>query len=123
MSTNDLPVSVLQRFDSGEIKWPKSIGDRGQFITERLSKIWNALLEINISANVHFLSSNLEDDYGLVEDANWAWGALGDAIVLIVMLEDVLGIDINLSTKSSKREELSVYKDKIRARIQEGTTP
>lgn len=125
MSTNDESEYVLKLLDSGEISWPKSVSDRNKFITEHFGKVWDALLDINIHANIAVLS-NVDKidkltkiDYVSYDEDNsaQAWAALGEVLMLVVILEDALGIDITFSPKYGEPNDFSTYKAKIRSRI------
>jgi len=123
MSTNDVAETVLKLFDSGNITWPRSVSDRNKFITEHVGKVWNALLDINIHANLEVFS-HLEDElaetspYGACEKVSGvAWDALGEILMLIILLEDALGIDITFSLEYGEPNDFSVEKVKIRARV------
>jgi hypothetical protein len=123
MSTDDVSETVLRLFDSGRIRWPRSVSDRNKFIAENFGKVWDALLDINIHANLEVFS-HLDDElagtslYGTCESASGtAWDALGEVLMLVVVLEDALGIDITPSSKYDKPNDFSVRKAKIRSRV------
>ena len=123
MSTNDVSETVLRLFDSGSIRWPRSVSDRNKFIAENFGKVWDALIDINIHANLEVFS-HLDDEladtspYGACESASEiAWDALGEILMLVLVLEDTLGIDITPSSKYDEPNDFSVKKAKIRSRI------
>ena len=123
MSTDDVSETVLRLFDSGRIRWPRSVSDRNKFIAENFGKVWDALLDINIHANLEVFS-HLDDElvdtslYGACERASGiAWDALGEILMLVLVLEDALGIDITPSSKYDEPNDFSVKKAKIRSRV------
>lgn len=123
MSTDDVSETVLRLFDSGRIRWPRSVSDRNKFIAGNFGKVWDALLDINIQANLEVFS-HLDDEladtspYGACESASGiAWDALGEILMLVLVLEDALGIDIIPSSKYDEPNDFSVKKAKIRSRI------
>jgi hypothetical protein len=123
MSTSDVSETVLQLLDSGRISWPRSVSDRNKFIAENFGKVWDALLDINIHANLEVFS-HLDDElastslYGTCESASGtAWGALGQVLMLVLVLEDALGIDITFSPTYGAPNDFSIEKAKIRLRV------
>lgn len=121
MSTSDVSETVLRLIDCGRISWPKSVSDRNKFIVENFGKVWDALLQINIDANVEVFSHvdrNESYDTSTSERASGiAWDALGEVLMLVLILEDALNIDITPSSKYDKPNDFSVKKAKIRSRI------
>jgi hypothetical protein len=113
MSTNDISDDVLKLLDSGRISWPSNLNDRNKFLIEHFSNIWDALLEINIDANIKLLNEQSDD----VSTSNRAWHALGDVLMLVILLEDALSIDITCLSKFDKPTDFSTYKAKIRSRV------
>jgi len=123
MSTSDVSETVLGLLDSGRISWPRSVSDRNKFIAQNFGKVWDALLDINIHANIEVFS-HLDDKlvdtslYGACERASGiAWDALGEVLMLVLVLEDALGIDISPSSKYDKPNDFSVKKARIRSRV------
>ena len=95
MSTSDVSETVLGLLDSGRISWPRSVSDRNKFIAENFGKVWDALLDVNIHANIEVFS-HLDDKlvdtslYGACERASGiAWDALGEVLMLVLVLEDI----------------------------------
>jgi len=124
MSTSDVSETVLGLLDSGRISWPRSVSDRNKFIAENFGKVWDALLDINIHANIEVFS-HLDDKlvdtslYGACERASGiAWDALGEVLMLVLVLEDALGMDITFSPKYGEPNDFSIEKAKIRSRVQ-----
>ena len=119
---NDVSESVLKLLDSGRISWPRSASDRNKFITDNLGKVWDGLLNININANAGVFSNldNIDNGYVSYDDHNSAiaWDILGKVLLLVLSLEDALGIDITPSLEYDKPMDFSVMKAKIRSRIQ-----
>ena len=123
MSTSEVSETVINLIDNGRINWPRSISERNKFITENFGKVWAALFDINIDANVEVFS-HLDDElvgtspYGACERASGiAWDALGEILMLVLVLEDALGIDITPSSKYDDKNHFSVEKAKIRQRL------
>ena len=123
MSTDDVAETVLSRIESGSIKWPKSVSGRNKFITENFGKVWDALLDINIHANLQVLS-HFDDELvgtslcGTCERASGiAWNTLSEILMMVLVLEDALGIDIKFSSKYDEPDDLSTKKAKIRSRV------
>lgn len=125
MSTSNESDAVLNLLDSGKIIWPESVSDRNKFIIERFCKVWDALLGININANIAVFS-NLDKidkltkiDYVSYDEDNstQAWAALCEVLMLIVILEDALGIDITFQPKYGEQNDFAIEKAKIRSRI------
>jgi len=130
MSTSDVSDTVLELLDSGKISWPRSVSDRNKFIVGNLGKLWDALLNINIDANIEIFS-HVDDElvetspYGACEKVSGiAWDTLGEILMLVLVLEDALGIDITplseadkISLKYGEPTEISTYKAKIRSRV------
>jgi hypothetical protein len=123
MSTSDVSETVLGLLDSGRISWPRSVSDRNKFIAENFGKVWDALLDINIHANIEVFS-HLDDKlvdtslYGACERASGiAWDALGQVLMLVLVLEDALGMDITFSPKYGEPNDFSIEKAKIRSRV------
>jgi hypothetical protein len=120
MAENEVSETILGLLDSGRISWPKSVIERNEFITENFGKVWDALLDINIHANLEIFS-HIDDDTsicGASENASGtAWHALSNILLLILILEDALGIDITFSSKYGKPDEISVEKARVRSRI------
>lgn len=118
---DDVSETVLTLLDSGRISWPRSVSDRNKFITENFGKVWDALLDINIHSNLAVFSNieNDETDYVSYDEHNSsiAWDALGEVLMLILILEDALGTDITFSSKYGEPNEFSTYKAKIRSRV------
>ena len=114
MSTNDISDDVLKLLDSGRISWPSTLNDRNKFLIEHFSNVWDALLEININANIKYLSEQSDD----LSASDRAWHALGDVLMLVILLEDALSIDISCLSKFDKPTDFSTYEAKIRSRIQ-----
>ncbi len=105
------------------MSWPRDTSDRNKFIEENFGKVWDALLDINIHANVEVFS-HLDDElagtslYGTCETASGtAWNALGGVLILILMLEDAFGIDITPLSKYDKPNDFSTMKAKIRSGV------
>jgi len=124
MSTSDVSETVLGLLDSGRISWPRSVSDRNKFIAQNFGKVWDALLDINIHANIEVFS-HLDDKlvdtslYGACERASGiAWDALGEVLMLVLVLEDALGMDITFSPKYGEPNDFSIEKAKIRSRVQ-----
>ena len=121
MSTSDVSETVLRLLDSGVISWPRNASDRNKFIVENFGKVWDALLQVNIDANIEVLSQvdgNESYDTSTSERASGiAWEALGEVLLLVLILEDALGIDITPSSKYDKPNDFSVKKAKIRSRV------
>ena len=124
MSTSDVSETVLGLLDNGRISWPRSVSDRNKFIAENFGKVWDALLDINIHANIEVFS-HLDDKlvdtslYGACERASGiAWDALGEVLMLVLVLEDALGMDITFSPKYGEPNDFSIEKAKIRSRVQ-----
>ena len=120
MSTNDVSDTVITLLDNGRIKWPKGISDRNQFIIENLGKVWNALEDINIYANTDIFS-NLETKNSCVSHAeeisSRAWASLSSILMLVLTLEDSLGIEISPSVKYGSPGDFSNQKARIRERL------
>ena len=126
--SGDVSETVLRLIDTGKISWPKSVSDRNKLITESFGKVWDALLNININANVGVFS-NLDNidkltKIGYVsydeDNSTIAWDAMGEVLVLILVLEDALSIDITPSSKydvPNEPTDISNYKAKIRSRL------
>jgi hypothetical protein len=114
MSSNDISDDVLKLLDSGRISWPNSLNDRNKFLIEHFSNVWDALLEINIDANIKLLNEQSDD----ISTSNRAWYALGDVLMLVILLEDALSIDITCLSKFDKPTDFANYKAKIRSRVQ-----
>jgi hypothetical protein len=123
MSTSDVSETVLSLLDNSRISWPSSRSDRNKFIAESFGKVWDALIDINAHANLEVFQ-HLDDElantslYGMCESASGiAWEALGEVLMLILVLEDALGIDITPSSNYDKPNDFSVKKAKIRSRV------
>lgn len=123
MSEDEVSETVLSLLDSGKISWPKTVSERNKFIIDNFGKVWDALLNINMQANAE-VYSHLDDKladtslYGACENASGtAWDALAQVLMLVLVLEDALDIDINISSKYGDPNELSVEKAKIRSRV------
>ena len=120
MAENEVAEMILKLLDNGRINWPKSVIERNEFITDNFSKVWDALLDINIGANIEIFSQ-IDDNTsicGASENASGtAWHALSNVLLLILILEDALGIDITFSSKYSEPNDISVEKAKVRSRI------
>ncbi len=124
MSENEVSETVLGLLNSGRISWPRTVSERNRFIIDNFGKIWDALLDINVHANIEVFS-HLDDKlagtslYGACENASGtAWNALSNVLTLILVLEDALAIDISFSSKYSDSKKISVEKAKIRSRVQ-----
>jgi hypothetical protein len=120
MSTSDVSETVLRLLDSGRISWPRSASDRNKFIVENLGKVWDALSLINIDANIEVFLHIDENEYDTSTSdraSGIAWEALGEVLMLVLILEDALGIDITPSLKYDKPNGFSVEKAKIRSRV------
>ena len=120
MSINDVSDTVITLLDNGRIKWPKVISDRNQFIIENLGKVWDALLDINVYANMDIFS-NLETEASFSSHAeeisSKAWESLSSVLMLVLTLEDSLGIQINPSLKYDSPSDFSNQKARIRDRL------
>ena len=123
MSTNEVSETVINLIDNGRVNWPRSISERNKFITENFSKVWDALLDINIDANAEVFS-HADDElygtspYGACEKASGrAWDALSEILMLIIVLEDALGIDITPISKYDDKNHFAVEKAKVRQRL------
>jgi hypothetical protein len=120
MAENEVSETILGLLDSGRISWPKSVIERNEFITENFGKVWDALLDINIHANLEIFS-HMDDDTsicGASENASGtAWDALSRVLLLILIFEDALGIDITFPSKYGQPNNFSAEKAKVRSRI------
>jgi len=125
MSRSDVSDTVLSLLDSGKISWPRSVSERNKFITENLGKVWDALSNINVNANIGLALQDQGEHVSYDEDnSRIAWETLGKVLMLVLVLEDALGIDITalseadkISLKYGQPTEISAYKAKIRSRV------
>ena len=118
MATNDISDYVFRLLDNEKFVLPKNINERIIFITERLSKIWDALLDINIFSNIGISTEN-DKQYVTYYDRNSqsAWSALGETLILAIVLEDMLNVDIKFAPKYGGPNEFNIEKAKIRSKI------
>ena len=72
------------------------------------------MFDINIHANIQIFTSPCE---ACEDNLGTAWDALSNILMLVLVLEDALGIDITFSSKYGKSDEISVEKAKIRTRV------
>ena len=113
MFTDDVSQTVLELLDKKKVSWPKNSSERYEFLKKHIGKVWNCLLKINIDNNVKVFSGETED----VSIGNNAWDALGDVLMLIIVLEDVLKIDITPLSDFTKPKEFSTYKKRVRSKV------
>jgi len=118
MASNEVSDTISGLLDGGKIIWPKSPTERSKFISDNFGMVWNALLSINIHANLEVFS-HVDDDSsfcGTCENASGtAWDALCRVLFLVLVLEDALGTDITFSSEYGKPDELSGEKAKVRS--------
>ena len=58
MEESDVSDTVLRLIDYGRISWPRGASDRKKFIAKSFGKVWDALLDINIDANIKAFSNS-----------------------------------------------------------------
>ena len=119
MSASEVYETVLKLIDEGKIIWPRNTQEHNQFITDNFGKVWDALLVINSDANIDIFS-NLEKEVGISHaesTSDRAWEALANVLMLVILLEDSLGIDITPPLKYDEPDGFIAQKAKIRSRL------
>lgn len=117
---SEVHETVLELLNEGKISWPKNNKERNKFIIANFGDVWDALLNINIHANIEWLSDDANEDSvaSAANTGNRAWHALASALMLVLVLEDSLGINITPSWKYDFQQEDFIYqKNKVRSRI------
>ena len=121
VSEGDVSDTVLALLDSGKINWPMSVSDRHKFIEATIGKLWDALIDINVDANMEIGSRIENGTYDELQSADTAsqiaWATLGELLVLVLVLEETLGTDVTPLLKYDKPTEISSYKAKIRSKL------
>ncbi len=124
MSDTEVSETVIRLLNRSMVTWPNAENDRVKFIEENISQTWDALVGINANANLEVFS-HIDDKklsrtslFSTCETASGtAWKALANLLMLVLVLEEVLGTTINISSRFSDANEISQEKNKIRARI------
>jgi hypothetical protein len=118
----DVSQSVLKLLEQKELTYPTTPAELNEFIANNLGKIWDAFLSININSNLG-VYSNLDKaekfaKVGFVsydEDNSFtAWAGLERLLLLIISLEDFLGIEITPFSNYEKANDFSIMKFRIR---------
>jgi hypothetical protein len=122
--TDGIYKKALEIAVEDKMKWPTSFQERNVFITENLGKLWDLITEANVQANMDIINneylngSNFEDSFSCANTVSHvAWNACARLLLIIILLEDSLGVEINPNLKYEELKDFITQKSLIRSKL------